>query len=514
MNPAATVPPVAAGSARPAPPMRERAFSGAFWTILFSVCNKAAAFGGQLALAWFLSPEDFGLVAMAFSITSVASLVSGTNLKNLLIQRQDRFEADAGQIFWLSLTMNVASGLILAALSPLAGRLFRETRVAPVILVVAFALPIMALPTVYAAALYRDLRFRVVAQIQFCEGLIRNGLAVALAMVGFGAYSLVLPLVASSIFAAVGCRLIVGEIPLGRPCPRLWPALLAPAGWLMAIAFVSAVQAYGVSFVIGLTHNPSVNGFYYWGFAFSSQAIFLLATNLQGVFFPVLSKLNHDSKLQQRAFRQLCQVLSFAIVPVCVLQIVLARPLIELLFHERWLRSVPVVQWLSVAMLTQPLSIVANALLLARGKYRLLACFTGFVAFAVTSAAVVGARLGEETEIARCTSIVLFLTNLLAGWIASREFQPSGASFLRVLALPLAVVAPSALLAWSAVQATKNCPRLVSIVATSVALLVAHGAALRWLAPELVSQLKIKFYRALENYASASLMPNPFSRKG
>ena len=102
----------------------------------------------------------------------------------------------------------------------------------------------------------------------------------------------------------------------------------------------------------------------------SSQAIFLVATNLQGVLFPVLCKINADIERQYRAFAQACRLLMLVIVPVCVLQILLARPLIELVFHDRWLPAVSVVQWLSLGLLTQPLSILTASLLLARGQYR------------------------------------------------------------------------------------------------------------------------------------------------
>ena len=93
--------------AKKAAPLGSRTASGAFWTILFSMLNKVVAFGSQIALAWFLMPKDGGLVGMALSITSIAVLLSGMNLKNVLIQRQEHFDRDAGQVFWLSLTIGL-----------------------------------------------------------------------------------------------------------------------------------------------------------------------------------------------------------------------------------------------------------------------------------------------------------------------------------------------------------------------------------------------------------------------
>src|SRR6185503_20474222 len=91
---------------------------GAFWTVLFSILNKVVALGSQMALAWFLVPEQIGLVALALSVTSVVALILGGNLRSVLVQRQESFATDAGQVFWLSLTMNVGAAVLLALLAP------------------------------------------------------------------------------------------------------------------------------------------------------------------------------------------------------------------------------------------------------------------------------------------------------------------------------------------------------------------------------------------------------------
>src|SRR5712692_5445687 len=393
MNPAATVPPVAAGIARPAPAVGAQAARGAFWTILFSVLNKCVTLGSQIALAWFLLPEDMGVVALTLSITSVVSTFCAFNLAKVLIQRRDSFQQDAGQVFWLALAMNVTASLLLVALSPIGASLFKEPRVTSLTLVAA-AIPFMALPTIYVAALYRDLRFKSIAMIQFGEGALRSGAAVALAALGGGALSLVLPLVPGAIYSTVAFRWAAGRLPLSRPAPRTWPALLTPALWLMLQTLFVAVQAHGTNFVIGITHNSTVAGFYFWGFSISSQAMFLLAANLQGVLFPVLSKVNDDPLRQYLAFRKACQALTVIAVPVCVLQTVLARPLIELAFADRWARSIPVVEWLSLGFLTQSLTVLASSLLLARGRFGLCAALTGLSAAMVTAAATIGALTG------------------------------------------------------------------------------------------------------------------------
>ena len=421
-------------------PVGASAARGALWTILFSALSKAVALGSQVALAWLLFPEDFGLAAMTLSFTSVVGIVGGNYLRNVLIQRPDRFEQEAGQVFWLSLALNVLAAVTLWLLSPLAGFIFKEPRVVSLIGVVALTAPINALSVVHSAALNRKLCFRQLAAINFGAVLVQHGGAVLLASLGCGAYSLLVPAAAMSAWTAVASRLAAGRLPLGWPEPRRWLLLRSSVGWLMFNSLFVAVQNYGVNFAIGVVHRePAVAGYYFWGFTMASQAVFLIATNLQGVLFPALSKLTAEPDRQFEAVRRTCQTLTVAVVPLCVLQILLAEPAIHLVFHERWLPSVPVVQWLSLGLLTQPVSIVASAVLLARGAYSRVTLTTALTALTLVGMGLIGAHVGRQSEIARCTGLGLLLTNLLTGWIACREMSRDWKELVALIAPPLAL---------------------------------------------------------------------------
>ena len=496
-------------AARPPAGLGAQAARGAFWTLLFSILNKVVALGSQIALAWFLVPEQIGLVALALSVANLLALMLGGNLRSVLVQRQENFAAEAGQVFWLSLSLNTTAALLLAALAPVAGWLFHEPRVVPLILIAAASVPILALSTIYSAALYRDLRFRSVARVIFVEGLIRNGGAVALAALGFGASSMVLPFGAAALFSAVSCRLLTGRIPLGRPQPRRWLALLGPGAWLMAGAAVAAVQTYGTNFIIGLRHESAVAGFYFWGFTFASQAIFLLVANLQTVFFSALARLNANLARQQEAFRQLSRALAFALAPVCVLQAVLARPALELLFHERWLPAVPVVQWLSLGLLTQPLNILAGALLMARGEFRRLALLNGGVALTVVAAAIIGAEVGTQAAIAASTGVALLVANLFAGWSACREICGGTLAFFRHAVAPTLVALPLGALAWFAARTTAGYPPLVIILVTTLTVLLVFALGIRAFAPEFVVELLARLRDRAAANPAGSLPKSP-----
>src|SRR5438132_7305405 len=88
---------------------------GAVWTIVFAGLNKGIALCSQVALAWFLLPHELGLFATAVSIASIASILSGANLKNIIIQQEQNDGRAVSEIFWLSLVLNLIGCFVVAA---------------------------------------------------------------------------------------------------------------------------------------------------------------------------------------------------------------------------------------------------------------------------------------------------------------------------------------------------------------------------------------------------------------
>lgn len=461
---------------------------GAFWTLFFSLANKIVAFGCQIALAWFLLPDDIGLVATATSVAGILSVFMAGQLQRVLIQRQQVFDQLAGQVFWLSVFLNTTVGLLVAASSPFISRAYHEPRLVPLLLVIAAGIPVMAIPVSYGAKLYIELRFRLMSAFTFVEGAIRNLGGVFLAALGCGASSLVIPLFFSAAFAAIAQRKAAGRIHLERPLPRQWKSLFEPVFWLMLNAFFGTTVGYAINLIITAFHPIKVTGLYFWGSSLSSQLVFFLVTNLQGVLFPALSKMGVDSARQRSAFERALSALLLVTVPVCILQIWLARPGITLVFHERWIPSAGVVQWLSLGLITQPLNVVGGAVMLARGEYRKMACVAGFVAVVTLGAAVIGCQMGTEEEIAKWVGISMLFNNSVLGLVAYRILGGCGRGLLHVCRLPAMLAAAAALWAIALTSLLDGMSPLGKVLFLAGGLLVPYAASVKWLFPELVKQ--------------------------
>jgi O-antigen/teichoic acid export membrane protein len=188
------------------------------------------------------------------------------------------------------------------------------------------------------------------------------------------------------------------------------------------------------------------------------------------------------------------QTLTLAVVPICILQILLARPLITAIFHERWAPSIPVVQWLSIGLLTQPLSILASALLLARGQFRLLATISAGGALSVIAAAAIGAQMGEQAEIARWTALWLLAVNLGVAWFAFRPMRQPFFPILKAIALPVLLSGFAGAAGWWATNELQSLDPLPRVVVVSVIFIGVYSLLVRAFLADIAQNVLSRFF--------------------
>ena len=64
---------------------------------------------GQIMLAWYLMPADFGMIGLALTVSGFAGLAQQTGAREILIRRQANFRRWVTPAFWMSLSAGLLS---------------------------------------------------------------------------------------------------------------------------------------------------------------------------------------------------------------------------------------------------------------------------------------------------------------------------------------------------------------------------------------------------------------------
>jgi O-antigen/teichoic acid export membrane protein len=376
------------------------ATSGMFWTITQTLFGRASGFIGQLILAKVLVPEDFGVLGLAFTISTFVAVLTNVGIDQVLMQRRLRMHFWATQAFWISLILSTLAAIGMAFFAPIGAKLYHNDKIIHIVWVLAFSMPLSALSLVPGVKLRSLMRFKFLASYGSAESIVSQIVTILLAWSGFGAISFVL---ASPVFAFVRAIVFWRVAPIPLRSLRLskgWSQMLKRGSGVFGAAIITTSIGQGDYMILGLLASAQVVGIYFFAFKLAAQPMLMLASSFYGVLGPSLITMSGDPARQRDAALKAAELLGALTVPLCFLQAAVAEPGLTLLFGTRWLETIPLIQILSIGLPLDAVSWAAGALLASRGqfgrsfKYQLI---SAPLFFALVGA---GALLGSSTGVA------------------------------------------------------------------------------------------------------------------
>lgn len=402
--------------------LRHKTVRGMMWVAMQGVATRGVGMVQQLLLAWLLAPKDFGLIALALTVSTLVGLLSNPGIDSVLVQRQRRFRHWATPAFWLGMTTGLVGMVVTAIAAPVAAWAYRRPELVGLILVMATAAPLQTLQIIPRAKLQAELRFRTVVTLTTLGYVLTAVLAVVFAYFGFGAYSFAIPVpIVAGIMAAVAWRVVHPTIHR-HPHFGRWKYLLGDSAALGGTRIVNTIVNQGDYFCLGLAGMSDESiGVYYFAFRLSTQSFSLLANVVPAVLFPSLSRLTLDPGLQVRSTMRATRLFALVSMPFCLLQILLARPAIELLCPSGWLDSVLPLQILTLGIMFNAPSWSAASLMMAQRRFRKL-LWVSICYSIVFFALVVGALMIQRSIVTVALAVALwhFWGSSYVYWVALR----------------------------------------------------------------------------------------------
>jgi O-antigen/teichoic acid export membrane protein len=379
----------------------DKALSGSVWLIGATGTAKALGFACQLALAWFLTKRDYGVYAIAISLSVFLSALRDGGLQFVLEQRRNQFDRFAGPVFWMMLAINTATGLLIALVAYPAARLYQIPELGGVITLFAISIPLTTLPSVLTVRLAVDLKFRQLGLIQVFSAITRNALLLLFAWLGFGARSFLLPLLVTSVTDTfmlwMATRYPVWSMP---PRFRLWRELFAAGRWVLLGTFAIGFGNNGAYFIMGKFLPSELIGTYFFAFQIVVQLGVLLSDNIYQVLVASFARLNGDlPRIRAAVPRALGMVVLIGAVASTSIAAIYA-PLERELWHGKWSAATVAVYILAVGWPAAAGMSVLRALQMATGHFRQWGVVTLVGSAVSVTGTVVGASLGGSATTA------------------------------------------------------------------------------------------------------------------
>jgi lipopolysaccharide exporter len=146
---------------------------GAGWMIAWRLVTRGLGLISTLILARLLVPADFGIVAVASAFAAGVEALSELGLQAALVRRPDDDESLYDTAFTMQAIRGVTMGTILASGAWMAGNLFGDPRLTPVLLVLAGIAAVAGLDNVAVVRFQRELRFDMEFRLLFLPRILQ-----------------------------------------------------------------------------------------------------------------------------------------------------------------------------------------------------------------------------------------------------------------------------------------------------------------------------------------------------
>lgn len=325
------------------------------WSIFDNMVQQVLSFAIFAVLARWLTPHEFGLLAIAHLMVLFArmSLLDAVAMPVVRAAQVDDRMFDA--LFTACTVVAAGVACVMALLSWPLARFFGAPDLAPVLLGMSLSVLLFGLARAHEARLLREGNFRLTAIRSLCSVSAGGAVALFLASRGAGALALVAQQLVMGAVALVIA--LVAEWRVWRPRWHWSSALLRDHAVEMRRVGLSALVSYansnGDSALVSVLLGPYATGLYNLGKRVLSAAYLVVASSLSRVGVSLFVQRQHDPVALAQAYIRMLSWTLLLLAPIYAIASLVAEPLVVKVFGEQWRASAPLFGWMSVAYVSQ-----------------------------------------------------------------------------------------------------------------------------------------------------------------
>jgi O-antigen/teichoic acid export membrane protein len=425
-------------------PLAAHAARGFATVVSGRLLSQVAQFLASIVLARLLLPSAYGLVAITWTFTGFASLLSDLGLGAALVQSPRMTERDAATAFAINELAGVAITLTVVLLRHPMANLLGQPKVAPLLALASLTFTI-SLNVVPFAILERQMKFGKVAAIDVVSSVVGLAVSIVCAARGVGAASLVIGPLTTAALASVG------GLTAARWIPKAWPSwsaarrIMGFGGHLTGFNVLTYWARNADNLLLGRFAGTTQLGLYNRAYMLMLLPLSQVGGVLGRVLLPLLSNMQDDHARLRRAMIRLAATTSLIVFPVLLGLAAVAHNFVLVAFGPHWRGAIPLIVLLSISGMPQVFGILSAQVCQAVGQPRLLSTW-GVVWNLTALVAILGGLNWGAEGVAVALAIRGWLSIPLEMMPARKTIGVGGLQVVRAGARPLAAAVAMAII--------------------------------------------------------------------
>lgn len=348
--------------------LKEKATSGMLWSAVDRVLVNIVQLAIAIVLARILLPEDFGLVAMLYVFLAMSDVFINSGMGSALIQRQNVSDLDYSTVFFFNLLVSCSLYGLLFISAPIISEFYNAPQLIDLTRILGLSLIINALAIVQRAHLEKQMNFKALAKVNVLALFVSGTVSITAALNGLGVWALVLQALVNACLITFGLHFSSSQRINLTFSMQSFNSLFGYSSKLLIAGLYAQSLQQITSLAIGKFYMASQLGFYAQAKKLSDTSVNTLSSIINKVSFPVLATLQDDKVRMVDVYRRMIKMTAFITLPIMALVALMAEPIIYLLLGDKWLEAVPLLQWLAIAHIVRPISMISMNILNAIGR--------------------------------------------------------------------------------------------------------------------------------------------------
>lgn len=355
---------------------KQQALTGVVWSSIQRFGVMTITFVSNIILARLLTPDDFGCIGMLMIFISLSTSFIDGGFGSALIQKKEPTNQDYSTIFYWNIFLSLFLYAVLYVFSPFIASFYKIPLLADVLKVQGVILFFNALSIIQHNQLRKKLEFKILAIVNLISALLSLGVAIVFAYKGFGVWALVAQQITLSVINSVMFWIIGKWRPDFVFSTKSFKELFSFGGFMLLSQILGTLSNEIQGLLVGRRFNAATMGLYTQAYRLEGSAATATSSIIDQVTYPILASYQDDRARFLSALKRFIQIPAFVCSLVMMIMIVVAKPLIILLYSSKWVDCVPYFQILCTAGLAVCLQGSANNAIAAIGKSKVFFVWT------------------------------------------------------------------------------------------------------------------------------------------
>ncbi|MDH5722387.1 MAG: lipopolysaccharide biosynthesis protein [Alphaproteobacteria bacterium] len=366
------------------------------FVIMAQIVANVVVILGTIFLARILGPENFGLMAMIATASSLLMVFENFGLYYVTVQRKDLSIEELNCLFWVNLAISCIIALLFFLAAPLIALYYKEPILEDMCHALSLAFLFRGAANQHTALLNRKMNHKKTSIATMIGAVCGTILAIILALLGAGVWSLVWRQVMDAFSRSTMIWIFSGWIPSWHRWSKDYIPALKVGGNLTFTRLMHYISQNYADILIGRVLGATSLGFYKLGF----QVIFLpiqrVTEPISHVMIPMLSQMLDDTEQYRKAYLRAVSIL-FLIYSALGLFVVIHAPvIIDVIFGHEWIGAMTPMRYLAATMLVIGINSTSSWLFITQERTNEMLKWSVFLTLAIVFSISLGLPYGID----------------------------------------------------------------------------------------------------------------------